>query len=153
MGEIQTYNAHSFLNQFVQGVNRGTRGACGCVCERRESVDTLWGCQFKCLQYANFSADSISSYIPMVQVYIPSILTPPLLNIGAYYLAPSPVHLWYRLSSFLLTKGADDASISYHIGMASRARVKQTEMFQVCVGQLGIHLRHLRVCQECFSRV
>ena len=88
---------------------------------------------------------------------IPSSLTPPLLNNGANYLAPlpSPVHLWCRLcaslSSFLPTKGADDASIPYDVRMA--AGVKQTEMFQVCVGQLGIHLRHLHVCQECFSRV
>ena len=35
MGEIQACNAHSILNQFVQGVDRATRRACGYVHERR----------------------------------------------------------------------------------------------------------------------
>ena len=162
MREIQACNAHSFLNQFVQDVDRGTGRACGCVRERRGSVDTLRGCLF----FFNVAICSFFSRELFVATFlinssngagIPSSLTPLLLNNGANYLAPlpSPVHLWCRLcaslSSFLPTKGADDASIPYDVRMA--AGVKQTEMFQVCVGQLGIHLRHLRVCQECFSRV
>ena len=57
----------------------------------------------------------------------------------------------FSLSSFLLTKGADNAGISFYIGIA--ARVESTEVLQVCVGQLGRHLRHLPVWEAQISRV
>ena len=50
-----------------------------------------------------------------------------------------------------LTNGTDDASIPHNVGIA--ASVKQTEMLQVCVGQLGLHLRHLLVCEALLTRV
>ena len=73
---------------------------------------------------------------------IPSSLTPP---------SSTMVQMFLPLSSFPLTNGADDASIPHDVGMA--ASVKQTEMLQVCVGQLGLYLRHLSVCEALLSRV
>ena len=98
-----------------------------------------------CIHQFFFSplAPSPFSTLPLTNgASIPSSLTPP---------SSTMVRMFLPLSSFPLTNGADDASIPHDVGMA--ASVKQTEMLQLCISQLGLHLRHLLVREALLSRV
>ena len=146
MREIQACNAHSFLNQFVQDVDRGTGRACGCVRERRGSVDTLRGCLF----FFNVAICSFFSRELFVATFlinssngagIPSSLTPPLLNNGANYLAPPPPS-----SPPLFTYDADYVPA---YPLSCPPRVQMMPVFRITLGRLpGLGSSRQR-CSRC----
>lgn len=76
-------------------------------------------------------------------VSIPSEL-PCFLHTISYNPPPTHIHS-------VLTNGADDASVTHHIRMASNG--EQTEVFQASVGQLRLHLGNSQLHDAWISRV